>query len=97
MNRGGVILAIHPLIGRAKRKVCFIKSGINSGIYPRSLGTVDNKGTTTVTGADTQVHAQLSTWCQFGVLHEVLALMHNSGTSESTEQREVGLLVISVT
>jgi len=53
LNIGGVILTIYSLIGCAKKKVCLIKSGVNSGIYPRSPGTVDNEGATTVTGADT--------------------------------------------
>ena len=32
LDRVGVILTIHSVIGCAKRKVCLIKSGVNSGI-----------------------------------------------------------------
>ena len=96
LNRGGVILTIHSLIGCAKRKVCLIKSSVNSGIYPRSTGTVDNEGATTVAGVDTQIHTQLSPWCKFGMLYEVPASTHNSSTSESTKEGEVWLLMIPV-
>ena len=94
LNKGSVILTIHSLIGCAKRKVCLIKAGVNSGIYSRSTGTVDNEGATTVTGANTQIHTQLSPWCKFGVLYEVPASMHDSSTSESAKEGEVGLLMI---
>jgi len=79
------MLTVNPLIGRAKRKVCLIKSGVNSGVYSRSPGTVYNEGATTVTGANTQTHTQLSPWCKLGVLYEVPASMHNSSTPESTQ------------
>jgi len=49
-----------------------------------------------VTYTDTQIHAQHSSRCKLGVLYEVPASMHNSSTSESTEEGEVGLLVIPV-
>ena len=96
LNRGNVILTIHSLIGCAKRKICLIKSGVNSGIYPRSTGTINNEGATTVAGSDTQIHAQCSPWCKFGVLYKVPASMHDSSTSESTKEGEVRLLMIPV-
>jgi len=86
LDRGNVILTIHSLIGCAKKKVCLIKSGVNIGIYPTSPGTVDNEGATTMTGANTQIHAQIFPWCKFGVLYEVSASMYNNSTSESTEE-----------